>query len=346
MSTEHVSPSQHNEPLARREKIHNQGLHILLKMETVTGLSIIPGAANQRIRDRGSLSEIDSLITTAQQAYAERPRHGSLYALETDRTEVFQHNLNGPDSRLRFHDGVYFSNQQPYPLCFIARQHSNTEIYLKQLGQDKDEMRYFQAFACQAGAALFRLQPRWLTLGPPAPEPDRLWVEAMFFHAPSNTQKSYPTLGNPVCIENPWAASMSLLQDMRDALTNSPTTPPAMTAEKPTAELNSPAGESRQLPDGPFDADGFRFDGVEVRFGTAVLQYRLIQSLWNKACSAPALPRPLEEVLVELYGEENETEDSTFRQLCSNARKKLEANHFPLTILTVQGKVQLKSVRK
>ena len=119
-----------------------------------------------------------------------------------------------------------------------------------------------------------------------------------------------------------------------------------MTAEKPTAELNSPAGESRQLPDGPFDADGFRFDGVEVRFGTAVLQYRLIQSLWNKACSAPALPRPLEEVLVELYGEENETEDSTFRQLCSNARKKLEANHFPLTILTVQGKVQLKSVRK
>ena len=167
MSTEHVSPSQHNEPLARREKIHNQGLHILLKMETVTGLSIIPGPANQRIRDRGSLSEIDSLITTAQQAYAERPRHGSLYALETDRTEVFQHNLNGPDSRLRFHDGVYFSNQQPYPLCFIARQHSNTEIYLKQLGQDKDEMRYFQAFACQAGAALFRLQPRWLTLGPP-----------------------------------------------------------------------------------------------------------------------------------------------------------------------------------
>ena len=97
--------------------------------------------------------------------------------------------------------------------------------------------------------------------------------------------------------------------------------------------------QSRQLPDGPFDADGFRFDGVEVRFGRAALQYRLIQSLWNEACSAPASPRAIEEVLLELYGDDNETEDSTFRQLCTDTRKKFEANQFPLTIVTVQGKV-------
>lgn len=137
-------------------------------------------------------------------------------------------------------------------------------------------------------------------------------------------------------------------------------TPLAVTTETLTTKLDVLAVEYEQVPetnlktstlftplkkpDGPFDADGFRFDGVEVRFGRAILRYRLILALWNQACSTPASPRPIEEVLIEVYGENNEIEDAAFRQLCSDTRGKLEANHFPLTILTVQGKVQFSSI--
>ena len=115
-------------------------------------------------------------------------------------------------------------------------------------------------------------------------------------------------------------------------------------ARNVTAADPQSIGKSRQLPNGPFDADGFRFDGVEVRFGRAVYRYRLVLSLWNEACSAPASPRLVEKVLNEVYGEDSETTDAAFRQLCSDTKGTLEKNHFPLTILTVQGKVQLISV--
>jgi hypothetical protein len=92
-------------------------------------------------------------------------------------------------------------------------------------------------------------------------------------------------------------------------------------------------------PDGPFGPDGFRFAGVEVRFGRAILRYRLVLALWEGHRLAP--PRTIEEVMTEVYGAEHETEDATFRQLCSDTRAQFQRSNCPLDIRSVQGQVQL-----
>jgi hypothetical protein len=89
--------------------------------------------------------------------------------------------------------------------------------------------------------------------------------------------------------------------------------------------------------DGPFDADGFRFRGVEVRFGRAPKQYRLVKALWNAKANRPAEPRPIEDVKDEVWGEGNDTEDTAFRQLCSDTRKKLQTANCPLDIEALNG---------
>ena len=61
------------------------------------------------------------------------------------------------------------------------------------------------------------------------------------------------------------------------------------------------------MSDGPFDADGFRYAGVEVKFGNAAKQYRLVLSLWVAEKRKLALPRPVEDVIAEVWGSENDT---------------------------------------
>ncbi len=100
-------------------------------------------------------------------------------------------------------------------------------------------------------------------------------------------------------------------------------------------------GESATKPDGPFDADGFRFRGAEVRFPRAVKRYRLVMSLWDAKKKQLAEPRPIEDVISEVWGEENETSDSAFRQLCADTRRDFEAENCPLGIQQTNGKVQL-----
>jgi len=102
-------------------------------------------------------------------------------------------------------------------------------------------------------------------------------------------------------------------------------------------------GEKRPAakPDGPFDADGFRFAGVEVKFGKASKQYRLVMALWDEKKKSPAAPRPVEEVIAEVWGDDNETEDAAFRQLCADTRARFQKANCPLGIRQVNGNVQL-----
>jgi hypothetical protein len=110
-----------------------------------------------------------------------------------------------------------------------------------------------------------------------------------------------------------------------------------------TATGSSDAGTpAAPKPDGPFDADGFRYRGVEVRFGRAALRYKFICALWDSEHNRPRPARPIQEVIDEVWGHDNDTSDSAFRQLCSGTRVSLQKVHFPLTIPEiVQGKVQL-----
>lgn len=93
-------------------------------------------------------------------------------------------------------------------------------------------------------------------------------------------------------------------------------------------------------PDGPFDGDGFRFAGVEVRFGRAAKQYALVWALWDTAAHQPSAARAIEDVITVVYGEENDTEDATFRQLCADVRRRFESRNLPLSIEYLNGRVQ------
>jgi hypothetical protein len=102
-----------------------------------------------------------------------------------------------------------------------------------------------------------------------------------------------------------------------------------------------PAAES--LPDGPFDGDGFRYHGKEVRFGRAAKQQALVLALWNTRKSRPRRKRKIEDVLTEVYGHDQDTADATFRQLCSDTQRRLDAANIALKITSLQGMVYLES---
>jgi hypothetical protein len=110
-------------------------------------------------------------------------------------------------------------------------------------------------------------------------------------------------------------------------------------AGKQQAEGGTPKPDAK--PDGPFDSDGFRFAGVDVRFGKAGKQYRLVTALWDAKTKRPAEPQPIENVIAEVWGDDNETEDSAFRQLCADTRARFQKANCPLDIRQVNGKVQL-----
>jgi hypothetical protein len=96
-----------------------------------------------------------------------------------------------------------------------------------------------------------------------------------------------------------------------------------------------------QEPDGPFGTDGFRLNGVEVRFGRAAKQRNLTLALWDCKKSCPRPARPIEEVLTDVYGGNHDTSDATFRQLCADTRRRFQTAGLPLTLENMQGKVRL-----
>ncbi|HVS40589.1 MAG TPA: hypothetical protein VMS17_33850 [Gemmataceae bacterium] len=95
------------------------------------------------------------------------------------------------------------------------------------------------------------------------------------------------------------------------------------------------------LPDGAFGTDGFRYRMVEVRFGRAAKQRALVLALWDEKNHRPRDPRPVQDVLDAVYGEDHDTDDAAFRQLCTDTRTRFEKSAMPLTIQTLQGRVQL-----
>jgi hypothetical protein len=104
----------------------------------------------------------------------------------------------------------------------------------------------------------------------------------------------------------------------------------------------TPAASGQPEPDGPFGVDGFRLRGIEVRFSRAAKQQALVLALWDKAKRCPRPARPIEDVLDEVYGKEHSTEDSTFRQLCADTRRRFESANLPLVLENLQGQVSLK----
>lgn len=130
-------------------------------------------------------------------------------------------------------------------------------------------------------------------------------------------------------------------------------TEPARPNALPTSTRVPPTGTSQgegenpkpdYKPDGPYAPDGFRFAGVEVKFGRAGKQYRLVMALWDAKKKRPAPPRPLQDVIAEVWGEDNDTEDPAFRKLCSDVRARLQQANCPLDVVYVNGMVQVKAL--
>lgn len=107
------------------------------------------------------------------------------------------------------------------------------------------------------------------------------------------------------------------------------------------SEKKSEGEKLDDKPDGPFDTDGFRFAGVEVKFRTAAKRHRLVLALWDAKSKRPVKPRPIEDVISDVYGEDNDVTDAAFRQLCRDTRLDFERVDFPLSIRQMNGKVHL-----
>ncbi len=105
-------------------------------------------------------------------------------------------------------------------------------------------------------------------------------------------------------------------------------------------QVESQAGE--QPPDGPFEPDGFRFGTAVVRFGGAAKEYRVLKALWDKDKQRPFETRTVEDVMCEVYGEDHDTDEKTFRKMVSTVRGRLATEHFPLAIPHIcQGQLRL-----
>ncbi len=232
------------------------------------------------------------------------------------------------------------------------------------------------------GPVMFRRNLEWFVLSSGAhldPNPVAKWVRFVF-----NSLRGNDPSGDEVCFnymsvvgraENPFediygyatlkngffAASAKAIELARllpvgtsittaTPITSSPTADGDTRTERLLQEQakqsngNKPEKEEVLKTDGFFDADGFRFAGVEVRFGRAYQQYKLVKALWEEPINSPASPRLVEQVLYDVYGDSHDTTDAAFRQLCSDTRKRFETANCPLLISSVQGKVFLKPV--
>lgn len=98
------------------------------------------------------------------------------------------------------------------------------------------------------------------------------------------------------------------------------------------AQRNRNSRTVRVKVDGPFEADGFRFQGAEVRFAKARKQLDLVLALWDRKKRKPSPPRQVDDVMEEVYGMNHKTEEATFRKLCSQTRDRLTKSHCLITI--------------
>jgi hypothetical protein len=107
--------------------------------------------------------------------------------------------------------------------------------------------------------------------------------------------------------------------------------------------VQTPAQDCADKPlrDGPFDADGFRYQGKEVRFGRAAKQQSLVLALWDIKTSRPRAKCETEEVSTVIYGDDQDVEDATFRQLCCDTQRRLDAANIGLKITSLQGMICL-----
>jgi hypothetical protein len=95
------------------------------------------------------------------------------------------------------------------------------------------------------------------------------------------------------------------------------------------------------LPDGPFEPNGFRFRGKALTWGRAVLRKKLTLALWDAASGKPRPPRGTQQIIEEVYGEDEQTSEATFRGLVSDTRQHFLREHLALDIRNEQGKVWL-----
>lgn len=122
-------------------------------------------------------------------------------------------------------------------------------------------------------------------------------------------------------------------------------TPADAALPQQAVEVQTPVPQStvEPLPDGPFDGDGFRYQGKEVRFRRAAKQQALMLALWDINTCRPRAKRKIEDVMTEVYGDDHDTADTTFRQLCCDTQRRLDAANITLRITSLQGMVCLES---
>jgi hypothetical protein len=115
-------------------------------------------------------------------------------------------------------------------------------------------------------------------------------------------------VGEQGLVEDQLPALQAIVKIVADCVSGD--LPPAQTMTPRTSvglepKPSVPAAGAAQIPDGPVGMTGFSFRGVEVQFGRAVKQLSLVRALWNTTASRPREPRLIEDVISEVWGDEN-----------------------------------------
>lgn len=229
----------------------------------------------------------------------------------------------------------------------LARRHAEAEYLIHCLPQSALDL------CAEAGAALPPLPDGPVLFPPPGNEPPPVltsdpvarWMRFVFNTDGVADKRTFHTAGRPTEVYGYAALPDGLFAASVRAIEQAGLLPPPVVdfppaVEPPEPQLTTPADDHADL-DGPFELDGFRFAGVEVRFGQAVRQRALVLALWDTPSRLLLDARLVEDVLADVYGAENDTSDAAFRQLCSAVRRRFQVARLPLDIENRQGHARM-----
>lgn len=193
---------------------------------------------------------------------------------------------------------------------------------------DGDGVRRFYEFSRRAGAELLANPPAWAKFSGYA-KSATLWAMAIMFASPKSRKEHPEWIGDCRIESEPWGASCAALHSW---------------SAVPLGD--GPSGRDREeqssIPDGLGANGKFWFRGKEVRFGRGALRRNLVLALWDNDKRQPIGQQAIEVVVTKVWGDNHDTTDSAFRQLCADTNQQVfERDAHPLRIVNQVGFTRL-----
>jgi hypothetical protein len=96
--------------------------------------------------------------------------------------------------------------------------------------------------------------------------------------------------------------------------------------------------------DGPVEGNGYRLDGITVRFGKSRIKHRLLTYLWDAERGRPHEYREIEDVIKDVWNDE-QTSDKAVTKMCQRVSDDLRGAGILWTVQCMTGRVWLAKCR-